>query len=113
MRLTFFFFQAEDGIRDVAVTGVQTCALRSPMNYITHSAPFDRGKLWLGSAFVAIPGEEQSGTFTAIDVNTGKIAWQNKLPDPLIGGGPAPAGGGGVSRRGGPRAPFPRAPAAR
>jgi len=25
--LDYFFFQAEDGIRDVAVTGVQTCAL--------------------------------------------------------------------------------------
>src|SRR5205809_3457511 len=25
--LCIFFFQAEDGIRDVAVTGVQTCAL--------------------------------------------------------------------------------------
>src|SRR5256884_2723486 len=25
--IQFFFFQAEDGIRDVAVTGVQTCAL--------------------------------------------------------------------------------------
>src|SRR2546422_7603772 len=25
--IAFFFFQAEDGIRDVAVTGVQTCAL--------------------------------------------------------------------------------------
>src|SRR5205809_5460044 len=25
--ILFFFFQAEDGIRDVAVTGVQTCAL--------------------------------------------------------------------------------------
>src|SRR5256884_7039228 len=25
--VNFFFFQAEDGIRDVAVTGVQTCAL--------------------------------------------------------------------------------------
>src|SRR2546429_9543192 len=25
--VAFFFFQAEDGIRDVAVTGVQTCAL--------------------------------------------------------------------------------------
>src|SRR2546429_5629706 len=25
--MSFFFFQAEDGIRDVAVTGVQTCAL--------------------------------------------------------------------------------------
>src|SRR3989442_14607389 len=27
MRLVFFFFQAEDGIRDADVTGVQTCAL--------------------------------------------------------------------------------------
>src|SRR2546422_3021754 len=27
MSCIFFFFQAEDGIRDVAVTGVQTCAL--------------------------------------------------------------------------------------
>src|SRR3989449_5440114 len=27
----FFFFQAEDGIRDVAVTGVQTCALGAAM----------------------------------------------------------------------------------
>src|SRR5256885_10240068 len=25
--MTFFFFQAEDGIRDYKVTGVQTCAL--------------------------------------------------------------------------------------
>src|SRR5437879_12433021 len=25
--VTFFFFQAEDGIRDTSVTGVQTCAL--------------------------------------------------------------------------------------
>src|SRR2546429_976849 len=27
LNVFFFFFQAEDGIRDVAVTGVQTCAL--------------------------------------------------------------------------------------
>src|SRR5437764_11702067 len=26
-RVCFFFFQAEDGIRDTSVTGVQTCAL--------------------------------------------------------------------------------------
>ena len=26
-RMFFFFFQAEDGIRDWSVTGVQTCAL--------------------------------------------------------------------------------------
>src|SRR5258707_6900549 len=28
----FFFFQAEDGIRDIGVTGVQTCAL--PISYV-------------------------------------------------------------------------------
>src|SRR2546430_13467005 len=27
LRCIFFFFQAEDGIRDLTVTGVQTCAL--------------------------------------------------------------------------------------
>src|SRR3712207_7429518 len=27
MLFVFFFFQAEDGIRDIGVTGVQTCAL--------------------------------------------------------------------------------------
>src|SRR2546430_3790263 len=27
IRRTYFFFQAEDGIRDLTVTGVQTCAL--------------------------------------------------------------------------------------
>src|SRR2546429_4459557 len=32
----FFFFQAEDGIRDVAVTGVQTCAL--PISPVPHPA---------------------------------------------------------------------------
>src|SRR5260370_28963548 len=32
--LFFFFFQAEDGIRDSSVTGVQTCALP-----ISHEAP--------------------------------------------------------------------------
>src|SRR2546422_9498218 len=35
LALSFFFFQAEDGIRDVAVTGVQTCAL--PISHV-----FDR-----------------------------------------------------------------------
>src|SRR5688572_31923940 len=33
--LCFFFFQAEDGIRDLTVTGVQTCAL--PISRATNS----------------------------------------------------------------------------
>src|SRR2546422_5742508 len=36
--LFFFFFQAEDGIRDVAVTGVQTCALPIS-NELSHGFP--------------------------------------------------------------------------
>src|SRR5207237_1996315 len=35
--LFFFFFQAEDGIRDSSVTGVQTCAL--PICYIDEEIP--------------------------------------------------------------------------
>jgi glucose dehydrogenase len=67
--------------------------LHQPMNYITHSAPWDKGKLWLGSAFVAIPGEEQYGLYSAVNLKTGKIAWQNKVPQPMMGGALATAGG--------------------
>src|SRR2546422_8109999 len=49
MMALFFFFQAEDGIRDVAVTGVQTCALP-----ISGAAP---GHLPDGRAAV-VPGRE-------------------------------------------------------
>src|SRR3712207_7133019 len=31
----FFFFQAEDGIRDIGVTGVQTCALPISIRWIS------------------------------------------------------------------------------
>src|SRR5947209_17300570 len=34
-----FFFQAEDGIRDIGVTGVQTCVFRSTLRW---SLGFDR-----------------------------------------------------------------------
>src|SRR2546430_3061717 len=33
--LFFFFFQAEDGIRDLTVTGVQTCALPISLKYFS------------------------------------------------------------------------------
>src|SRR6266496_4412907 len=40
----FFFFQAEDGIRDLYVTGVQTCALPilRPEDDLVHSGTLDR-----------------------------------------------------------------------
>ena len=40
-----------------------------------------------------IPGGEQTGNVTAVDYNTGKIAWQVKTPQPMIGGILATAGG--------------------
>src|SRR2546429_6678745 len=40
----FFFFQAEDGIRDVAVTGVQTCAL--PISRPSPFLAFPRSAKW-------------------------------------------------------------------
>src|SRR2546429_4012514 len=43
--LFFFFFQAEDGIRDVAVTGVQTCALPIlPLSLPPHRASRARNR---------------------------------------------------------------------
>src|SRR2546430_3163165 len=37
----FFFFQAEDGIRDLTVTGVQTCALPISVNVWYHVGSSD------------------------------------------------------------------------
>src|SRR5436189_95654 len=37
--MLFFFFQAEDGIRDTSVTGVQTCAL--PISHEIAHEPHD------------------------------------------------------------------------
>src|SRR5256885_13058859 len=62
----FFFFQAEDGIRDYKVTGVQTCALpiwEERMGNIKRGIPaifslampgplWARGDVWLGMAAV-------------------------------------------------------------
>jgi PQQ-dependent dehydrogenase (methanol/ethanol family) len=67
--------------------------LHQPMTYQVTSAPYPNGKLWLGGAFKVIPGEEQSGNITAVDYNTGKIRWQVKTPQPMIGGILATAGG--------------------
>src|SRR3989449_3396000 len=57
----FFFFQAEDGIRDVAVTGVQTCAL--PI-----SAPDYFGGMRLGE-------DRYASSIVALRASTGKVVW--------------------------------------
>src|ERR1700704_460950 len=67
--------------------------LHQPMTYHVESTPYPKGKLWFGGAFKVIPAEEQWGNVTAVDYNTGKIKWQKKTPQPMIGGILSTAGG--------------------
>jgi len=67
--------------------------LEQEMTYTVASAPYPDGKLWLGGAFTNVPGGIQTGNVTAVDYNTGKIAWQVKTPQPMIGGILATSGG--------------------
>src|SRR5258707_4488182 len=52
--LFFFFFQAEDGIRDIGVTGVQTCALPIwPRTCQQHAA-----SAYSAASFAVLPGAD-------------------------------------------------------
>src|SRR5687767_15285458 len=53
----FFFFQAEDGIRDKLVTGVQTCALPISAKWIPYTASLKREfqcgiRAWVADMFL-------------------------------------------------------------
>ncbi len=67
--------------------------LHQPMTYHVEEAQYPGGsKLWLGGAFKTIPSEEQWGRLVAVNLDTGKVAWGAKTPQPLIGGVLATAG---------------------
>src|SRR5688500_20231243 len=59
-KLFVFFFQAEDGIRDYKVTGVQTCALRSHRGI---SKP----------ALSSVAGALRGGVGAALEISGGEI----------------------------------------
>jgi outer membrane protein assembly factor BamB len=68
-------------------------AMDQLMHFTTKPAPSVPGLIRLGSAFTNVAaGSIQDGPFVALDVETGKIAWQYKAPQPLIGGALATAG---------------------
>jgi alcohol dehydrogenase (cytochrome c) len=68
--------------------------LHQPMTYHVEASEYPGGsKLWLGGAFKVIPTEKQWGRLSAVNLDTGKIAWQQDTPQPLIGGVLATAGG--------------------
>ena len=63
------------------------------MNFTTEKPATLPGQIRLGSAFTNVKkGAIQNGTFTAVNVTTGKIDWQYHAPQPMIGGALATAG---------------------
>ena len=67
--------------------------LHQPMTYQVEAAAYPGGsKLWLGGAFKTIASEQQWGRLVAVNLDSGKIAWGVKTPQPLIGGVLATAG---------------------
>src|SRR5205823_11558998 len=73
----FFFFQAEDGIRDKLVTGVQTCAL--PIS----SASISGGQFAVGTA-LEIDALEQAGIARA-DVFIASTDGDNRSEERRVG----------------------------
>ena len=68
--------------------------LHQPMTYHVEAAKYPGGsKLWLGGAFKAIASEKQWGRVSAVNIDTGKVAWKYDTEQSLIGGGLATAGG--------------------
>jgi PQQ-dependent dehydrogenase (methanol/ethanol family) len=66
--------------------------IHQPMLYKVKKEKLTPPAFWLGGLFLPT-GEDQYGLFSAVDLNTGKIAWQQKVPDPMIGGAMVTAGG--------------------
>ncbi len=67
--------------------------LHQPMTYHVETAKYPGGKLWLGGAFKTIPSEKQWGRVSAVNVDSGKVAWKFDTEQPLIGGGLTTGGG--------------------
>ena len=64
------------------------------MDFTISSAKDAPGMMHTGSVFTNVQKPKiQTGTFTAIDVDTGRIAWQHTTPAPMIGGAMTTAGG--------------------
>ncbi len=66
--------------------------LHQPMTYHVEASDYPGGKLWLGGAFKVIPNEKQWGRLSAVNLDTGKVAWKADTDQPLMGGVLATAG---------------------
>src|SRR2546427_1526210 len=82
--LLFFFFQAEDGIRDLTVTGVQTCALPifSGGDVVTGHDPATGKELWRADGLN--PRNNPSYRIVASPVVHGELVYAPARERPLL-----------------------------
>jgi alcohol dehydrogenase (cytochrome c) len=74
--------------------------------FVRYGDIFKKGKLYVGGTQAAPIGSPMSGTFTAIDSKTNKIAWQRKMPYRLGMGSGATSTAGGLVFHGEPDGHF-------
>ena len=67
--------------------------LNEPDVYKLRPERLKNGASWLAGVWLSALGKKASGTFSAIDLNTGRIAWQQKMEKRMVGGALATAGG--------------------
>ena len=68
-------------------------AMHSPIKYTIHETDSDDGKHSMRYTSSEPTDDARWGLLSAIDLNSGKIAWQQKTPQPLVGGVLSTAGG--------------------
>src|SRR2546430_1733041 len=74
-RLAYLFFQAEDGIRDLTVTGVQTCALPISLGPVEdRHLPEAGARLEDGQRFLSRPGDRAGDANLAFGDNEEPVA---------------------------------------
>jgi glucose dehydrogenase len=72
---------------------VFVAAIHAPIKYTLHEAPAKEGKPAIRYAASEPTSDPRWGLLSSIDLTTGKVFWQNKTAQPLIGGVLATAGG--------------------
>jgi alcohol dehydrogenase (cytochrome c) len=74
---------------------VYVLGINQLMDFAVSSAKESPGMMHTGSVFTNVqkPKKVQTGTFSAIDVTTGRVVWQHTTPKPMIGGALATGGG--------------------
>ena len=71
---------------------VYVLGIKDPFLYKRRHEDRDAGAWWVGGRYYPST-QHPTGNFSAVDVNTGRIAWSVPMPKPMVGGSLATAGG--------------------